>query len=209
MSNSIGTHFSSVGSNRSSHFIGGGLSQMQLLQPGVAAVPILVAGEPYMGGALKGKIAPSLLLNDQTSGAERTRLTIREVFNTTEYSGSSNKLNMAGNFRAVMNAGDLLSRQNYSCGGTCNTVQSRPNMHGLKQHLGHVSKNCMPSVVWSLLQLDDRVPAANCNVKYVYDSSDYTKFKRQQAILKNYNAMSNGGDMYNGAQSAIRHIRRY
>ena len=112
-------------------------------------------------------------------------------------------------FRAVNNAGDLLSRENFTCGGTCQSVQSRPNVKGIKGHLGHVQDTCIPSVIWSSLQTLNNVPAAACNVKYVYDSSDYVTYLKQKAMNKNYNDRTYGGDDYNTSQSAIRHIRRY
>jgi hypothetical protein len=59
------------------------------------------------------------------------------------------------------------------------------------------------------LQLDNNIPSSTCNVKFVYDGSDYTKFKKDQAVNRNYNDRSFGGNDNNAAQSAIRHIRRY
>ena len=53
------------------------------------------------------------------------------------------------------------------------------------------------------------IPPAACNVKYVYDSSDYVRFLKQQAVNRNYNDYSNGGNENSGAQSAYRAIRRY
>jgi hypothetical protein len=72
-----------------------------------------------------------------------------------------------------------------------------------------VSVSCTPSAAYNSLQLINNVPAAACNVKYVYDSSDYITYLKQRAINKNYNDLSNGGDDYNGSQSAQRAIRRY
>ena len=112
-------------------------------------------------------------------------------------------------FRAVNNAGDLLSRDNYSCGGTCQTPQSRPGLHGLRTHFGSVQSSCIPSATYSSLQLINNIPAAACNVKYVYDSSDYTTYLKQRAVNKNYNDYSYGGDDSNSSQSAQRAIRRY
>lgn len=66
-------------------------------------------------------------------------------------------------FRLVNNAGDILSRTNYSCkknGGGCDA---------------------------------SGVPAAACNSKFVYDGSDYIRFKKQLAHNKNYNDVSSGG----------------
>jgi hypothetical protein len=53
------------------------------------------------------------------------------------------------------------------------------------------------------------VPPASCNVKYVYDSSDYTTYLKQKALAKTYNNLSYGGDQYNASQSSWRAIRRY
>lgn len=73
----------------------------------------------------------------------------------------------SGPFRLVNNAGDYLSRQNYSSGGP-NAVSSRPNLHGL------MLRN-MPS------QNDETgIESASTNVRYVYDSSDYVNFKKQR-----------------------------
>jgi len=102
-------------------------------------------------------------------------------------------------FRAVNNAGDILSRQYYSCNTGCQTFQSRPNMHGLSQRFGSQTLHCDGTLV----------PAGTCNVKYVYDSSNYSTYLKQQAILKTYNNLSNGGNEYNGSQVSWRAIRRY
>jgi hypothetical protein len=102
-------------------------------------------------------------------------------------------------FRAVNNAGDLLSRKYYTCGGPCQTFQSRPGMFGLKQRFGAV-----------MLQCDGTgVEPATCNTKYVYDSSDYSRYLKQRAINQNYNALTNGGDSASASQSAWRAIRRF
>jgi hypothetical protein len=53
------------------------------------------------------------------------------------------------------------------------------------------------------------VKPAACNQKYVYDSSDYITYKKQSAIVKNYNALDNGGDDYNASQVAFKAIRRF
>ena len=47
------------------------------------------------------------------------------------------------------------------------------------------------------------------NSRYVYDSSDYIRFRKNQAFNKNYNDRSFGGNEYSGSQSASRAIRRY
>ena len=102
------------------------------------------------------------------------RLALRQAWNTNYKSqlGTSNKLKITP-FRAVTNSGDLLSRQNYSCGGG-SSFQSRPNVLGLKGHMGSALNICDNS----------GIAAANCNVKYVYDSSDYVKYLKQSALIK-------------------------
>ena len=116
---------------------------------------------------------------------------------------------MIGSFRAVNNAGDILSRQNYSCGGTCQSFQSRPGLNGLRNRFGSISTACTADVFYSSNQVNPAVPASACNTKFVYDGSDFIRFRRNQAINRNYNDRSFGGDDYSGSQSAYRHIRRY
>ena len=47
------------------------------------------------------------------------------------------------------------------------------------------------------------------NPTYVYDSSDYVRFRRLQAQNRNYNDLSFGGDQANATQVAIRAVRRF
>jgi hypothetical protein len=142
---------------------------------------------------------------------ENIRFTLRNSWNTTYKSElrASNKKQIITPFRAVTNSGDLLSRDNYSCGGPCQSFQSRPQIKGLRQHLGSVSKSCTPSALYTENQIAPQVPAAACNVKFVYDSSDYTTYLKQRAMVKNYNDRTFGGDSSNASQSAYRAIRRY
>jgi hypothetical protein len=165
------------------------------------------------GGAIQGWMPQQTQNVDKTYPEfEQIRWTLKEAWNT-KYRGQLRrnglKQSITTPFRAVNNAGDLLSRDNYSCGGTCQTPQSRPGLHGLRTHFGSVQSSCIPSATYSSLQLINNIPAAACNVKYVYDSSDYTTYLKQRAVNKNYNDLSYGGDDSNSSQSAIRAIRRY
>lgn len=207
MSNSTGTGFSPSATG-SSGFTTGSLGSLLALVSGI--------GYPYrgpgrkLGQGLPGLMPQPIVVHDNSDAFARTRFTLKEAWNTTSYSGSSNVHRMVTPFRAVNNAGDLLCRDNYSCGGgSCQTPQSRPNLSGLKQHLGGTSGSCRPSVIWSASQINPSVPSSTCNVKYVYDGSDYIRFKKDQAVNRNYNDRSFGGDDYHTSQSAIRHIRRY
>jgi len=154
-----------------------------------------------LGGGIRGIMPQHVIGQDADSSFARTRFTLRDAWNTTTYPnklGVPNK-RIIGPFRAVNNSGDVLSRDNYSCGGGCQTFQSRPNMHGLSTRFGAIHSNCDETLV----------PPAACNVKYVYDSSDYIRFKKHQATNHNYNDHSNGGDDSSASQSAIRAIRRH
>jgi hypothetical protein len=53
------------------------------------------------------------------------------------------------------------------------------------------------------------IPSANCNPKYVYDSSNYVTYRKQLAVNKNYRDTSDGGDQHNASYSAIRRVRRF
>jgi hypothetical protein len=171
--------------------------------PGIHASPL--------GGGLPGFIPQAL--NDTNNYDEYavTRFTLKQAWNTSypHQLKASHSKRIITPFRAVNNAGDILSRDNYSCGGPCQSFQSRPNLKGLRQHFGSVSDSCRPNPLYSWLQINPEVPASACNVKYVYDSSDYVTYLRQKAIVRNYNDLTNGGNSSSGGQVAWRAVRRY
>jgi hypothetical protein len=206
MSNSIGVSSRNTATG-SAGFTTGSLGSLLALVSGIG-YPYNGPG-PKLGGGLPGLMPQSVIDHDNTDQFARTRFLLRDAWNTTSYSGSSNPKRIITPFRAVNNAGDLLSRENYSCGGSCQTFQSRPGLNGLRQRFGATSVSCNPSVLWSSIQVDPNIPSSTCNVKWVYDGSDYIKFKKDQAMNKNYNDRSFGGNEYNASQSAYRHIRRY
>jgi hypothetical protein len=165
------------------------------------------------GGAIQGWMPQTTQNVDKAyPNYEQIRYTLKNAWNTTypsQLRRNNLKRSITTPFRAVNNAGDLLSRENFSCGGSCQTPQSRPGLNGLKSHFGSVSVSCTPSASYNSLQQIKNIPAAACNVKYVYDSSDYITYLKQKAVNKNYNDFSNGGDQSNASQSAQRAIRRY
>jgi hypothetical protein len=165
------------------------------------------------GGAIQGWMPQATQLTDKRySEFENIRQTLKNSWNTTypsQLRRNNLKQSITTPFRAVNNAGDLLSRDNFSCGGSCQSFQSRPGLKGLNTRFGSVSVSCTPSAAYSSLQLNTNIPAAACNVKYVYDSSDYVTYLKQKAINKNFNDLSYGGDQSNSSQSAQRAIRRY
>ena len=87
---------------------------------------------------------------------------------------------VCGPFRAAMNAGDVLGRRFLQC--DCPnplSAKSALNADGISQRGCGVIVNGYST---------KQVPVANCNTKYVYDSSDYIKFKKLSAQRKDYNA---------------------
>jgi hypothetical protein len=176
------------------------------------AFNIFVADPTSSGKAIKGYMPQPLVDVDKTyPDFEQVRFTLKNAWNTTYPSQlrRSHKKAIITPFRAVTNSGDLLSREYYSCGGPCQSFQHRPGMHGLSQRFGANQNTCVPGVVYSSYQLDPKIPAAACNGKYVYDSSDYTTYLKQKAVNKNYNDLSYGGNDSNASQSEIRRIKRY
>jgi hypothetical protein len=212
MSNSVGTSFSPSATGKSG-WSTGGLGDLVGYIPGLG-INILIGGNkslnrPYLGGGLRGYMPQSVLNHDNADEFAQTRFLLKDAWNTSSLSGSSNPKRMIGSFRAVNNAGDILSRQNYSCGGTCQSYQSRPGLKGLRGRFGAVSTSCDADVIYSSNQVNPAVPASACNTKFVYDSSDFIRFRKNQAINRNYNDRSFGGDDSSTSQSAYRRIRRY
>ncbi len=169
--------------------------------PGIHASPL--------GGGLPGFIPQALNDTNNYDEYAQTRFTLKQAWNTVYKRQLGTNKRIITPFRAVNNAGDILSRENYSCGGSCQTFQSRPGLKGLRTHFGSISQSCVPNPLYSRLQINLDVPPASCNTKFVYDSSDYATYLRQKAIVNNYNDLSNGGNKYSGSQSAIRAVRRY
>ena len=174
---------------------------------------LFVRAPKNSGGAIKGYMPPTINKVDKDyENFEQIRVILKEAWNT-RYQGQLRKSNIKTSittpFRAVNNAGDVLSRLNYSCGGSCQSFQSRPGLHGLRTRFGSVQSSCIPSAYYSNLQLNASIPAAACNVKYVYDSSDYTTYLKQRAVNKNYNDLTYGGNDNSASQSAVRASRRY
>jgi hypothetical protein len=146
-----------------------------------------------------------------TSERSRDRFILRNAWNTSVLNRTKTFTNPAngvvselklGSFRAVNNAGDPLSRKHYSCGGS-NLVGSRPGMMVLTtKDGGQDSSNCDNS----------GVPPSSCNVKYVYDSSEFTRYKKLKAKNRGYRFPGTdytyGGANNGTTQSVINRVRR-
>lgn len=161
-------------------------------------------GRPVLGGGIPGFVAQFTYDTDNNDSYVQTRFTLRNAWNNVYKNQlkNANLQRVITPFRAVTNSGDLLAREwiyYIGCNGPCQSFQSRPGMFGLRQRFGASQNVCDNS----------GVPAATCNTKYVYDSSDYATYLKQKAIGKNYNNVANGGNLYSGAQTPARAIRRY
>jgi hypothetical protein len=138
---------------------------------------------------------------NKSSEGETLRFTLRRAWSKENSKKNIGIYNRAITpFRAINNAGDYLSRVNYSSGG--------PNqVNGVKQSIAGAWKTSAGRV--RATNDGTNIASASCNPKYVYDSSNYIAFRKQQAVNKNYRDISEGGDQHNASYSAIRHVRRF
>ena len=160
---------------------------------------------PNVKGASIQKPKPTV----DTSERSRDRFVLRNAWNTNTLNrtgtvtigGVTSNLKL-GSFRAVNNAGDPLSRKNYSCGGS-NMISSRPGVMILTTKDGGQDRsNCDGT----------GVAPSTCNVKYVYDSSEFTKYKKLTAKNRGYRYPGSdytyGGANNGTTQSVINRVRR-
>ena len=134
---------------------------------------------------------PVLLMN-RLNFKSLNRMELRRVWNGKALEAETTNMTP---FRVANNAGDSLSRRNYSCGG--------PNQ------LSNTNKNQLVSMFRGSLKSvcdSSNVAPASCNTTYVYDSSTYSKFKRQVAMNTTYSESSFGG-ANNGAYVPLKHAR--
>lgn len=98
-----------------------------------------------------------------------------------------------GPFRAAMNAGDLMGTVNEGP----HPSLPKPNQVTSVSNMGFMS-------------LAGSVKTGNAaytgNPKYVYDSSDYVRYKKLKAINSNYNDISFGGSN-NGSYTSLKAVR--
>lgn len=162
----------------------------------------VAAGRPGIALGLLGGGSNSSSGTGMMGGSSRggMRFLLRKAWNGPAARGVVNGLNVAATpFRAVNNAGDLLNRQNYTSGGSNQVKTGRIRL---------ASNQSAYILGGSIFARPDNtgVPSANTNVKWVYDGSDYTVFKKQQAINRNFNDSSFGGSN-NGAYVAWKRVR--
>lgn len=147
------------------------------------------------GGPFNGYSPQQTLTNFKSSENVMMRKVLRSAWNTAYARGVyNNNTRIITPFRAINNSGDFLSRKNYVCGGPTPVT---PDRYKRGVNIRSMFNNCDGS----------GVPASSCNVKFVADSSDYIKFKKQMAVNRNYNDLSNGGDQHNGSYVPLMAVR--
>jgi hypothetical protein len=147
-----------------------------------------------LGGSING--ISSKQHSPQLQGSEHAtmRRVLRDGWNTTQARGVINGHNrVITPFRAVNTMGDFLGRVGYVCNVPNPSHTSRPG-----RNMRDVINSCDST----------GVPGVSGNVKFVADSSDYVRFKKQRAINVNYNDPNNGGDESNASYHALMAIRR-
>ncbi len=145
-------------------------------------------GSGMMGGSSRGMM----------------RFTLRDAWNGKAVNKVYNgiKTNITP-FRAANNAGDLMTRVAFTSGGS-----NQVNTGRIKIAANASARVLGGSLKMSSLPNPNNLPSANTNVKWVYDSSDYTRFKKQQSHNRNYNDYSFGGDTKSSTLVALGKVRR-
>ena len=147
-----------------------------------------------LGGPFNGYSGKQTVTNYKDSEQTMSRRVLRSAWNTRYATGTVNgQSRIITPFRAVNNLGDFLSRTNYVCGGPNQVNKSKPGLR-----IGSIVSACDGT----------GVEGYSGNPKFVSDSSDYIRFKKQQATNRNYNDSKNGGDESNGSYVALMGVRR-
>lgn len=138
-----------------------------------------------LGGPFNGYSPKQTITNYKQAEVLNMRKVItRSWININTADTVNNRKRVLTPFRAANNLGDFLARKNYVTDGPNPQSASRP---GYGRLIGSIRPN--PD--------NSGVVGASCNPKFVSDSSDYIKFKRQVATIRNFNDLSFGG--YNNA----------
>ena len=151
-------------------------------------------GGVNLGGGFNG-ISPAQTINS-LRGHENV-LNRKEVRDSWNQNSLPTQKNISGQkyaskatpFRAVMNMDDYLGRRGYVCGGP--TLTQVGGLPGLGRLVRTPASSCDST----------GIPGANCNPRFVADSSDYIRFRKMTTVGKTYNDNKMGGDQFYGSQS--------
>ena len=148
-----------------------------------------------------------LIIGHTLNGGERSsnRSHLRRAFGNMYNNGLGNSpalynngRNILGPFKTSFNAGDIITN----------------NIRNTNVIYGRISNQVGGNNLTRLQVNGDGNSQQNGtamysgNTRYVHDGSDYIRFKKLNAINKNYNDSTFGGDSNVNAQHAIRRIRR-
>lgn len=130
----------------------------------------------FLGGDIPGYMPKQTGLTQRDSSDARMRKIVRQAWNGENASGTIlGRKRVVTPFRAVNNSGDFLARQNYVCNpippGNTNYSSRFSGMFKA------AASNCDSS----------GIPGAACNPRFVADSSEYARFRRERAINLTYN----------------------
>lgn len=152
-------------------------------------------------------------------GSDRAieRVQLREAFKTNNLNKDINGpvvRAVCGPFRAAFMAGDKLGRNAQSAGGANQVTNvNGARVHGWKSHAGSVSTaNSGQTLTIGGLQFTTGTAPGQTQIQsgnphYVYDGSDFTKFKKLSAVNKNYNDRSFGGAGKSNQFTALNRVR--
>jgi hypothetical protein len=149
-----------------------------------------------VGDGIQG-ISPVQTINGKRDSSDAvTRRILRSSWNNVNAQAIINaRKRITTPFRAVNNLGDYLSRQNYVCGGPNQVNADKP---GWKSRIGSIISRC-----------DNTGIAANSgNQRFVADSSDYIKYKKQMAVQRTYNDSKFGGNQSHAEYVPLMAVRR-
>ena len=139
-------------------------------------------GGANLGGGITGISPKQTIVNYKGADQVMARKIVVKSWNTAYATGTvNNRARITTPFRAVGNSGDFLSRIQYGSGGPNPTNASRP---GYKSSIGRVLNNAD----------NTGIPASSTNIRFVADSSDYVRYKKNRAINQLYNDYKFGGD---------------
>jgi hypothetical protein len=154
-------------------------------------------GGKNLGGGISGISPKQTILNYKGGDQVLARRVVVKSWNTAYATGTVNgKTRVITPFRAVNNSGDFLGRVQYNCGGVNPTNADRP---GWKSRIRNMFSNCDGS----------GIPPSTTNVKFVADSSDYAKYKKNRAINQLYNDNTFGGDQNHASYVPRMAVHRY
>jgi len=149
-----------------------------------------------LGGGINGISGKQTINGARSSENTLMRRVLRRGWNTEYARGNINgRQRVTTPFRAVNNSGDFLGRVNYVCGGPNQVNASYP---GWKSRIGSIISQCDGS----------NIASSTCNVKFVADSSDYTRFRKEKASNATYNDIKDGGDESNASYVNLMSVRR-